>query len=148
MKKYKDGNYDDGWNTNEDLKRYHEEMIADQKTGELKRLVNCKDEFENNLPVFTSKRGRVIKKYCETYGWPNVTNDGELMYENTFFETYKEAYKSLLGETSMKYTGRLLKDHFRSIWDKIKLMCKILYRDISNYCYARTIQKVKGLIHL
>lgn len=33
LKKYKDGKYDDGWSTNEKLKRYQEEMLSDESTG-------------------------------------------------------------------------------------------------------------------
>src|SRR3990167_8816719 len=53
IKKYKDGKYEDGWNTNEDLKRYQEEMIIDEKSGELKKLIESKDEVGVLFPIFT-----------------------------------------------------------------------------------------------
>lgn len=66
---------------NENLWRYQKEMDADM--GKLWELVNNPDTFEKSLPVFTYKGGQIIEKQCEEYGWPNVTHDGDLMYENT-----------------------------------------------------------------
>ena len=31
IKKYKNGDYDDGWSINEDLKRYQEELLIDEE---------------------------------------------------------------------------------------------------------------------
>ena len=85
--------------SNPDLRRYVEELEADVKTGELKKLFHQKDAFENILPIYTTEDGWVIKKYCEKYGYPNITTDGELMYENTFFVNYADALKYLKRDT-------------------------------------------------
>lgn len=66
---------------NEDLARYQAEM--DHDMGKLWELVNNPDTFEKSLPVYTYQGGKIIEKQCEEYGWPNVTHDGELQYENT-----------------------------------------------------------------
>lgn len=66
----------------EDLSRYQAEMDADAAL--LARLISEPDTFEASLPVYTFEDGRVVEKRCEAYGWPNVTHDGLLMYENTF----------------------------------------------------------------
>lgn len=42
------------------------------------------DEFEASIPVFTYTGAQIIEKQCEKLGWPNVTHDGCVMYENTF----------------------------------------------------------------
>lgn len=90
-KKYKNGIYNDGWSTNEDLKRYQEEMIIDEENGELKKLIDLKDEFKVLLPIFTVDDGILIETFCEKYDYPNTTIDGTLIYENTFFKTREEA---------------------------------------------------------
>ena len=69
-------------NANADLQRYHAEMQADPAT--LRALVQAPDTFAESTPVFTYADGAVLEKTCECLGWPNVTHDGALMYENTF----------------------------------------------------------------
>lgn len=67
---------------NEDLERIWQEMEADPET--LRKLVEQEDTFERSIPVYTFQRGEIIEKMCEYPGWPNVTHDGQLMYENRF----------------------------------------------------------------
>lgn len=69
-------------NSNKDLMRYQQEMDADPDT--LRRLVEAADEFEKSVTVYTYEGGDIIEKRCEQLGYPHVTHDGELMYENTF----------------------------------------------------------------
>lgn len=64
-----------------DLGRYQSEMDADRE--KLRRLIEAPDEFARSIPVYTYQDDRIIEKRCEEPGWPNVTHDGELMYENT-----------------------------------------------------------------
>lgn len=91
IKKYKNGVYNDGWSTNENLKRYQEEMIIDEENGELKKLIDLKDDFDVLLPIFTVEDGVLIETFCEKYDYPNTTIEGYLIYENTFFKTREEA---------------------------------------------------------
>lgn len=72
---------DDGRN-NDDLRRYMQEMKADPE--KLKELVLAEDKFNASIPVYTFEGATILEKQCETLGWPNVTHDGCLMYENTF----------------------------------------------------------------
>lgn len=58
-------------------------MEADK--AELKRLIDAPDTFAKSVTVYTyDYDGNVIEKQCEEPAWPNVTHDGDLMYENTF----------------------------------------------------------------
>ena len=98
LKKYKEGKYDDGWSTNEKLKRYQEEMLADESTGYLKKVIDEPDNYGELFPVFTIHDGKLVETFCEEYGWPNVTVEGELMYENTFFKTKEEAVQYGISE--------------------------------------------------
>ena len=65
-----------------DLVRYQAEMDKDVEM--LKRLVLQQDHFDKSVPVFTYDGSLIIEKKCEELGWPNITHDGELMYENMF----------------------------------------------------------------
>jgi hypothetical protein len=64
------------------LARYLEEMDADP--FKLSELVAQADVFERSIPVFTYEGGDIIEKQCEQLGYPNVTHDGCIQYENTF----------------------------------------------------------------
>lgn len=72
----------DGGNT--DLSRYQAEMLANP--AQLQALVTAPDSFDRAIPVYTYARrqGVVLEKLCEAPGYPNITHDGILMYENTF----------------------------------------------------------------
>lgn len=76
------------WSVNEDLMRYEREMLADPE--KLKELATSPDVFSKNLKTYTEVNHEVVEKLCEARGWPNITHDGCLMYENTFFESEKE----------------------------------------------------------
>lgn len=80
----RDGNIvkDDDRTLNDKLMRYQAEMKGDPET--LRRLVQQEDAFEVSIPVFTWRGAEIIEKQCEELGWPNVTHDGEMMYENRF----------------------------------------------------------------
>lgn len=66
----------------DNLGRYLREMNSDLLM--LESLVKSKDKFDKSITVYTYDGGEIIEKQCEILGWPNVTHDGELMYENRF----------------------------------------------------------------
>lgn len=69
--------------TNADLCRYQEEMDADP--AKLIELVLAPDTFSPEaVTVYTYDGGNIVEKLCEEPGYPNVTHDGCMMYENTF----------------------------------------------------------------
>jgi hypothetical protein len=67
---------------NGELERYKTEMDADPAA--LKVLVALADVFVRSLPVFTYDGAEILECRCEEYGWPNVTHDGRMMFENSF----------------------------------------------------------------
>lgn len=67
---------------NADLVRIYAEMTAD--LGKVKELLAAPDSFAVSLPVFTYRDSEILEKQCEAYGYPNVTHDGLIQYENTF----------------------------------------------------------------
>ncbi len=80
--------------SSEDLVRYQSEMMADKE--KLKSLIAEPDTFEKSLPVYTYDGGEIIEKQCEEYEWPNITHDGQLMYDNTFFSDRVKAIEKAI----------------------------------------------------
>lgn len=78
--------------SNEELDRYMQEFRADPE--KLKQLAIAKDVFERELPVYTWIGAEIKECHCEEYGWPHTTNEGQLMYENTYFRTREDAVKA------------------------------------------------------
>lgn len=64
------------------LGRYLEEMDADP--GKLAELAAVEDHFERSITVYTYEGASILEKQCEELGWPNVTHDGLIQFENTF----------------------------------------------------------------
>ena len=67
---------------NPDLKRYQVEIDAD--ISKFKELLKSEDKFDKSITVYTHNDGEILEKLCEELGWPNVTHDGEMMYDNEF----------------------------------------------------------------
>lgn len=81
----------DGWSSNDDLFRYQEEMDANPE--KLKELVFQEDTFEKSIPVYTYDGSEIIQEFCEELGWPNITHNGNIMYENTYSEDVEQVIK-------------------------------------------------------
>ena len=121
---------------NEDLQRYQAALLKDAENGTLLKLIQQPDNFENSLPVYTYNKWRVEKHWCEERGYPNVTFTGELMYENTFFETRKEAYQALKRNAGKMYSAKYA---FRSLIEEMKRLFQAIYRNSSQWLLSRTI---------
>lgn len=72
----------DCWARNTSLARYEAEMDADP--FKLAELVAQPDTFERSIPVYTYEGGDIIEKQCEELGYPNITHDGRMQFENTY----------------------------------------------------------------
>ena len=80
LTKTDEGNW--GRSINSDIDRYQREMQADPE--QLARLVKQPDTFERSIPVYTYEGAEIVECACEEIGYPNVTHDGRMMFENTF----------------------------------------------------------------
>lgn len=79
----RDGEIVRRWGSGEgEIGRYLEEMDADP--AKLAELAACEDQFEHSITVYTYEGGAIVEKQCEELGWPNVTHDGLIQFENTF----------------------------------------------------------------
>jgi len=68
------------------------------KTGEINDIINGDDVVENPLPVFYVDDGKLIETFTDSYGWPNTTITGELMYDNTHFKSRKKVIEKGISE--------------------------------------------------
>ena len=64
--------------------RQHYPALIEASPDEIVRLLSAQDEFAADIPVFTYEGAKIIEKRCEKPGWPNVTHDGDVMYDNTY----------------------------------------------------------------
>ena len=141
VKQYKEGKYNDGWNTNKDLARYNEALKEGERNGILRKLIETPDTFAEDLPVFTIEKGSVIRDACEKYGWPNVTHSGNIMYENTYFKTRKEAYAYLLKDTSSGVRYCNFKNNIKEALGQIIKVSKRSFIKLIYWVKARTISR-------
>ncbi|MDR1902382.1 MAG: hypothetical protein LBQ88_08910 [Treponema sp.] len=72
------------------------------ETGKIREIIGGKDIIENPFPVFTARYGKLVESVTDKYGWPNVDDDGILMYDNTHFPTKKAALKRGIEELSAR----------------------------------------------
>tara|TARA_Y100000034_G_C6910321_1_gene424386 strand:+ start:10256 stop:10789 length:534 start_codon:yes stop_codon:yes gene_type:complete len=85
------------------------------------KLIEEKESPEDLVDVYTFSDSNIIKKKAEEFGYPNVTTDGELMYDNTFFRSYGEALNQAIkeAEAGIKFLSRSVEDQERDL-DKKK----------------------------
>lgn len=72
-----------------ELGRYVREIQAD--IPKFCELLAQEDTISAPVPVYIAVDGKVVCKYAEKVGWPYVTLDGELQYNNTHFATEEQA---------------------------------------------------------
>lgn len=59
--------------------------------GAVRRAIEAEDVFATSVPVYSCEGAVLIESFCETPGYPNVTHDGTLMYENSYYLSRAEA---------------------------------------------------------
>jgi hypothetical protein len=71
------------------LCRYADEIAGD--VARFKDLMATPDVFERSVPVYTWDDAGIVEKLCEQLEWPNVTHDGDLMYDNRYYDAREKA---------------------------------------------------------
>jgi hypothetical protein len=59
----------------------------------LRSLILEKDTFSRSLPVYTYDGASIVQAFCEAHGWPNVTHEGHVMYDNVYSASREVAVK-------------------------------------------------------
>lgn len=80
-------------NENPDLKKIYNELKYLIDTNKIQEFIYGEDEIENKLPVYKEENGEIIETYTDAYGYPNLTIDGYVMYDNVYFKD-KEACRN------------------------------------------------------
>jgi len=91
----------------------HYPELKEASTDKILELLNTTDVFLKSIPVFTySDNGEILEKLCEKIGYPNVTHDGLIMYENTFSEDKNKIIERARSELEMaiKWAEEALKE--------------------------------------
>ncbi len=133
-------------NVNDNLSRYMQEF--DKDPDKLKRIVTQEDDFSDfTTAVYITDCNRIRKEFCKEFGWPNITTSCELMYDNTCFRTYKEAFESLCENIKYPFDGF----GRRNYYDKLKGHAKDFFRCIKfrwkdriDFIYINTILRIKS----
>jgi len=104
-------------------------------SGELNAIIEGDDELEINLPVFTVEDGVLKETVTDSYGWPNVTISGELMYDNTWFKTKEEAIQYGIKdmEYAIKHTKESIERHEVELHEKNRGLMSIKKSKMSCY---------------
>jgi hypothetical protein len=103
-------------NHHPELSRIVREIKADQAA--VRELFEKLDEFYADHPVYTwDQDGNIIEKKCERPGWPNVTHDGLLMYDNRFSTDRAKIIE--LAKANLTASVELQRDHVKDLQDKL-----------------------------
>ena len=66
------------------------------ETKEIFEYIDGEDDLLNPLPVYLTSDFEVIETATDSYGYPNVTKEGILLYNNDSWSTREDAEKSLI----------------------------------------------------
>lgn len=93
------------------------EFFASQ---EFKNAVLTPDTFTGGTVVYYAENNRVLKGRCEVFGYPNLTEAGFFMHDNTTFKTPGAAYRDIVSENyiGMTWAWRNFKDALRDLGSK------------------------------
>lgn len=97
---------------------HYPELVA-AAPEELIRLLAEPDQFSESLPVWTYDGAAIIEQQCEQRGYPNITHDGSLQYDNCHFATKEEAIAKAkrVAVSSITMLEEIIAEHERKIAD-------------------------------
>lgn len=103
---------------------YPDLVTADPK--EIRDLLNVKDQFNVSIPVYTSKGSEIIEKFCEVPGYPNITHDGCLMYDNYFYQDKNKAIEKAKSNalSDISYLEESIEQYNQQISEKKERLLK------------------------
>lgn len=111
--------------SNADISRVYDEIAASPE--KFAELFAKPDVFEKSIPVFTHEEGVVIEKQCEALGWPNLTHDGYMMFDNTH-----SASKEQVVEWA-KESAKIAVRHSTEYLEKLKVQLADCEADVAKY---------------
>lgn len=105
-------------------KHYPNLITADPK--EILDLLNAQDQFNVSIPVYSSQGSEIIEKFCEVPGYPNITHDGCLMYDNVFYQDKNKAIEKAKSNalSEISYLEDSIEDYKQQLSAKIDRLLK------------------------
>lgn len=100
-----------------ELDRVYKALVSDPEL--IVKLIRQEDVFERSIRVYSFNGAEITEHFCEELGWPNVTHDGRMMYENRFTTDRNEAIEWALkeAESALKWEERRLGELQKEIED-------------------------------
>lgn len=97
---------------NQDLRKIYDGLEKMIEESDFQELMEGKDEVENGVPVFYIEKGVLIETVTEKISWRNITANGDLIYDNTHFDSPEKALKYGISEMgyAIKSANRRLKE--------------------------------------
>lgn len=107
---------------NEELTGIWDKLHQLISTGQIKDIIEGKDEIENPITIFTVEDGKLIKTYTDKYEFPNIDIDGYRIYQDTHFLTKGEAIKEGIEDykKEIKYTSENRLKQLQEELDEVK----------------------------
>lgn len=114
---------------NKELTRYVAEICGDRETFQM--LLARPDEFENNIPIWTYDGAEIIEKRCEIPHWPNLTHDGQMIYDHKYSTNRAIVIQMALGEAEKLFEDGVkcrseAYDKFLSVKNDVEKITKTL----------------------
>jgi len=141
---YNSGKLDCNWMVKEGSKIYSPiyKTLSEMSVIKLRELIFSDDVFDKPLTVvYTERNGKVLKQYCTEFGYPNITTDGWLMYDNTHFKTRQEALKCSIVEN---IAG--IRWSFSNLWYDIKSAMRRVPYPFLRVLYHLRAKILRGVI--
>lgn len=131
-----------------EFQRYIQEFDADPE--KLKRIVQTQDAFDadknKTVYIFDFHTCKIRTEVCQEYGYPNTTNMGELLYDNTSFKTYKDALNFALQFTEFsKHYYKDVSITLHEAFSPIRRYIRLILQHHVDWVYVRTVLRFKSL---
>ncbi|WP_315922409.1 hypothetical protein [Mesorhizobium sp. SP-1A] len=93
-----------------ELDRVYKALVSDPEL--LLKLIRQEDVFERSIRVYSYEGAEITEHFCEELGWPNLTHDGQMMYNNRFTTDRNEAIEWALedAESAVEWEDKRLGD--------------------------------------
>lgn len=132
-----------------EFQRYIQEFNADPE--KLKRIIQTPDAFDadknKTVYIFDPRTCKIRTEVCQEYGFPNTTNMGELMYDNTSFRTYKDALNFALWFTKFdKHDHKNIRIILHDAFSPIRRYIRLILQHYVDCVYVRTVLRFRYLI--
>jgi hypothetical protein len=118
---------DDG-RGNKDIARYQKDI--DEDPAKFAELFAREDVFERSLAVYTFSGGDIVECFCEELGYPNLTHDGDVQYENRHSDNVPKvvAWAKIDAALGVRYSKR----HIRDLEDRLRVERERLGRHVAD----------------